>query len=226
MGGWVGASRCYDCNWKIPPSIPSPLTSNYWPFRGFRTLAANQNPQGEEKKPLVWLVHWWKGQKEDKMKLLYLKIPTIISHSVFNVFNPPMKSFVLWIVDAIPHHLGCRSLIFIDLSLLGDILFLNQNDVKNSIYRQIRESYILWPDVCVYVCMCVPYWVHLYIRFSSDEEFSQGIEPSMDKLAPRGNLRNGIPQIQHCDLEASPSRFSNRSMMDGWLSFSSQQSDF
>ena len=77
------------------------------------------------------------------MKLLYLKIPTIISHSVFNVFNPPMKSFVLWIVDAIPHHLGCRSLIFIDFSLSGDLLSLNQNDVKNSIYRQIRKSYIL-----------------------------------------------------------------------------------
>ena len=30
------ASICYDCSWKIPPSIPSPLSSNYLPFRGFR----------------------------------------------------------------------------------------------------------------------------------------------------------------------------------------------
>lgn len=68
------------------------------------------------------------------MKLLCLKIATIISHSIFNR-DPPIKSFVLWIVDAIPHHLGCRSLIFIDFSLSGDLLFLNQNAVKNSIYR-------------------------------------------------------------------------------------------
>ena len=36
MSGWGRASICYDCSWKIPPSIPSPLSSNYRPFRGFR----------------------------------------------------------------------------------------------------------------------------------------------------------------------------------------------
>lgn len=34
---------------------------------------------------------------------------------------------------------------------------------------------------------------------SSGEGFSQGIEPSMNKLAPRRSLRNGIPKIQHYD---------------------------
>lgn len=133
-----GGIQCYDCSWKIPPPIPSPLSSNYMPERGFRTLAAKSS--GGEKTMV-----WWKGQKEEKVKLLYLKIPTIISYRKLNKNrDPQVESFVLWTGDA----LSASSVLqkFLNFFLSGELFFffLNQNDVKNSICRTDKaELYCL-----------------------------------------------------------------------------------
>lgn len=81
---WVGGGiQCYDCSWKIPPPVPSPLSSNYMPERGFRTLAAKSS--GEEKRP------WFDGKDRRKRKWncsIWKSQPLLATENVIKIEIP------------------------------------------------------------------------------------------------------------------------------------------